>query len=984
MAYHFISYSAVDALDIALRLAEALEGGQPAIGVWLDKLEKDRHRLRPGDAWDEQIVEGIRTCDSLVFLLTTDSAHPNSVCKNEWTRALKYKKPIIPIRLDRTVEMPFRLDPREAIDLDGAFDKGLERLRNHLLWLKSPAGVLRTLEERLADGDRDLRRAADAQDRQRILDDMASLKQQIAHQREAVEHPGEVAQRIEASVAAGLVQERQPAPAIVVQHRCQVVNLPPGTVPSYFQDRHVETTLLSELIERPETRLVFVVGRGGVGKTSFTCRLLKAIETGQALEGRPSPTAEAIVYLSAGGGRRVSVPNLYADLCRLLPPARAQELMTAFANPVPTTTAKMEALLREFTAQRVLVLLDNFEDVVDAERFTVRDAELAEAMRAVLNAPPHAVTLVVTTRLAPRDLLIEQPGRQARIELDEGLPSPYAENILREMDVDGKLGLRTASDALLNDARMRTRGYPRALEALFAILSADRDTTLPELLGDTQGLLPENVVRVLVGEAFSRLDLAAQQVQQALAIYNRPVLPAAVDYLLQPHLMGVNSAPILARLVNMQFVRKQDGRYSLHPIDREYALRRMPRGQADDRTAEPAVYSQLALLHRGAEYLLAARPDRATWKSLDDLAVPLAEFTLRCDGEDYERAYNVLFACGYHLQLWGHYRLSHELAARLDGHLADPVMRMTIVRTLGGDDSRLGRYAEAIRRLEEALALARQLQSLEGESYTLYQIGWCYGELGDTARAVEFTEASLHISTTHGFTAPQGDALSILGWYYGKLGEVQKSIDLSAQAVALLRDTASANSVATALSNVAGVLLDAGRYEEAIASARESLVIDGDSLNLRNWSQGFIARAWLGLGEFEEARIAADEGRQADEPENSPNVLVLLGIACLRTGRQDAARDAFALAAAKAEAVLEFAASYNALDAKGVALAGLALCGDLSHVAAAVEAHTAARRINRDAGVVRRVQWLYEQMTPVDRDARLLPALRAAQSPASS
>ena len=47
-------------------------------------------------------------------------------------------------------------------------------------------------------------------------------------------------------------------------------------------------------------------------------------------------------------------------------------------------------------------------------------------------------------------------------------------------------------------------GYPRALEALAAILAADRGTTLPELLAETAGL-PGNVVEALVGEAFSRL-----------------------------------------------------------------------------------------------------------------------------------------------------------------------------------------------------------------------------------------------------------------------------------------------------------------------------------------------------------------------------------------------------------------------------------------------------------------------------------------------
>jgi hypothetical protein len=70
-------------------------------------------------------------------------------------------------------------------------------------------------------------------------------------------------------------------------------------------------------------------------------------------------------------------------------------------------------------------------------------------------------------------------------------------------------------------------------------------------------MLPNNVVKELVGEAFSRLDPTAQRIMQALAIYGRPVTPAAVDYLLQPYLAGVNSAPILGRLVNMQFARKE-------------------------------------------------------------------------------------------------------------------------------------------------------------------------------------------------------------------------------------------------------------------------------------------------------------------------------------------------------------------------------------------------------------------------------------------
>ena len=88
--------------------------------------------------------------------------------------------------------------------------------------------------------------------------------------------------------------------------------------------------------------------------------------------------------------------------------------------------------------------------------------------------------------------------------------------------------------------------------------------------------LPDEVVQKLVGEAFNRLDTNAQKVMQALAVYNRPVTPAAVDYLLAPHIPAMDSAPILQRLANMHFARKESGRFYLHPVDREFAFGLIP------------------------------------------------------------------------------------------------------------------------------------------------------------------------------------------------------------------------------------------------------------------------------------------------------------------------------------------------------------------------------------------------------------------------
>ena len=127
-SHSFICYSSADGRDFALRLAAALEGGDPAFGVWFDVYEKQRNRLRPGEDWDDQISEGIRTCENLLFVMTVDSTRSNSECKREWTRALRYKKPVIPIWAHRGAEMPFRLEPREGIE--GSLDEVVKRLRS--------------------------------------------------------------------------------------------------------------------------------------------------------------------------------------------------------------------------------------------------------------------------------------------------------------------------------------------------------------------------------------------------------------------------------------------------------------------------------------------------------------------------------------------------------------------------------------------------------------------------------------------------------------------------------------------------------------------------------------------------------------------------------------------------------------------------------------------------------------------------------------
>jgi len=252
MGHHFISYSEVDAKDFVARLVDELMIGPPPINVWLDKRE-----LRPGLDWDEQIFEGIKACESLLFVMSRDSVTPNSVCKKEWTCALKYNKPVIPLRLHVDAELPFRLEPRQFIDFSDAFEPALAQLRNQLRWWTETAGLLQRLKDQLADAKRDLLRAPEAE-RSRIVDKIGELEHRIAHQERTVKSTQTTAQLPE-TVAPGRDNEGRPAR----REAGETVN---SITSSHFQDRSLETragvtkSWEPDVLERARRDVAFYIG----------------------------------------------------------------------------------------------------------------------------------------------------------------------------------------------------------------------------------------------------------------------------------------------------------------------------------------------------------------------------------------------------------------------------------------------------------------------------------------------------------------------------------------------------------------------------------------------------------------------------------------------------------------------------------------------------------------------------------------------------
>jgi tetratricopeptide (TPR) repeat protein len=732
-------------------------------------------------------------------------------------------------------------------------------------------------------------------------------------------------------------------------------------------------------------RVMTVEGRGGIGKTAMVCRLLKSLEGGKLPDEGGELSVDGIVYLSERGSRRVRVPYLYADLCQLLSDDVAEELDRIYKNPQASIEAKMYALLDAFPEGRYVLLLDNFEDMIDPETGEIKDTELKVALRTLLEHPHHAIKVIVTTRYAPKpqELALVRPELQRNLNMDEGLPSPYAENFLRERDADGKVGLKTAHEELLDEARVRTRGFPRALEALFAILSADRNTSLREVLDDTKDLLPENVVEALVGEAFNRLDPVAQMVMQALAIYSYPVTTAAVDYLLLPHRTGgVNSAAVLGRLVNMQFARKEAGkRYYLHPVDRAYALSRVPEGEEVARgEGEAPPFTQIALLHRAADYLAQTRLPRKSWKTIDDLAPQLQEFELRYAGQDYDAAAHVRVGIdSQYLQIWGHYRLATELHESLQGKLSDPYLQLFSTLSLSNAYFNMGRFREGMSCADRALAIARESGHRGGEGIALTSLGIVSFSLGQTDRAVDYFEEALAITRELGNRSLEATDLGNMGIVYDALGQTDRAVDYHEEALAITREIGDPRVEAYCLGNLGDVFIKRGEWNEAEQHLKHAIRIADEIEEQRAQREArmYLARGYLYAGDLPSARTAIDEARRYESQGYNYDLRSLAGVIALRTGDSDAAQEA--LRAAVAEAQRSYSERvYGALDSKGLALCGLALVtGDNGFIPPSIDAYRKAREITKTAGIVADVLRLFDALQEED-EAGVLAEVRAA------
>jgi tetratricopeptide (TPR) repeat protein len=360
-------------------------------------------------------------------------------------------------------------------------------------------------------------------------------------------------------------------------------------------------------------------------------------------------------------------------------------------------------------------------------------------------------------------------------------------------------------------------------------------------------------------------------------------------------------------------------------------------------------------------------------------AIPYAKQALefaRQSGEriDQAAALDLLGRCHWALgevdEALGKFIQSLNLGAGLQPRNMNVEAKTTL--NLGLCYYELGLMRQAIRQTESALNIARQLadRGVARELLILcdLSLGQCHFMQGQTSEAIEKCQRVL--ADIRGELRVEATCLGNLSEYFTALAQFERAHEYLAQALSKCAEFGLKREESHVLHTLAELLIDEGKLDRAVEVATEGVKAGqaAGKPQLVSDSRNALARAYLFLSEFPAARTAAAGALEYGTALNRHYASALMGLAALRLGDSTEATEKLKLAVREADALIKNDSSnYRALDTRCVALRGLTLLEDYNYQSEASAAHKAAREINNDIGVARRILRLLEVINAGDR-----------------
>jgi tetratricopeptide (TPR) repeat protein len=210
---------------------------------------------------------------------------------------------------------------------------------------------------------------------------------------------------------------------------------------------------------------------------------------------------------------------------------------------------------------------------------------------------------------------------------------------------------------------------------------------------------------------------------------------------------------------------------------------------------------------------------------------------------------------------------------------------------LGDRLGTMGRWQDALAVAQEPVDIYRQLGDRSGEGTALNNLGVAMHAVGQLADAVTSFQGALESYQDTGDRPGQARALHNLGTALQEMGQLEDATKALQGAVQIYRGTGDLRGEGAVLDSLGGVLQEQRRFEEAIAAYQDAATACRTAGYAHGEARatGDLGLAFEGAGRLDEAisahYAAADLFRRSGEPRGEAKVRDNLGTALQRAGR---------------------------------------------------------------------------------------------------
>jgi predicted ATPase/DNA-binding SARP family transcriptional activator/Tfp pilus assembly protein PilF len=756
---------------------------------------------------------------------------------------------------------------RRWLALDPLHEPAQRELMRLYAWSGQQAAALRQYEESVRQLDRELGVEPETE--------TIELYEEIKTRRLAL--PTTAAP----SEAAGALRSALSEPELTT-HTSKLIPQNFGLPPNIgFVGRQRE---LADIIRRftdPTCRLLTLTGPGGIGKTRLALQVAQTLAEGWSGE---AAIADGVLF--------VPLATMHGSAALIAALAAAARFDCA-ANVSPR-----QQLLDHLRDKRMLLVLDNFEQLLDQAEFIGELIAAAPGVRLLvtsrvalnlheewfhpingLSFPAEGDDVAGVAQLARFDAirLFEQRARRVRSDFALGREREQVVRLCR-LVAGMPLAIELAASWL---KALSVDQVVAALERSLDILTT-RDRNTPERHRSMRAVLDESW-RLLSAE--ERLTLAR------LTIFRGGFSLEGAEAVAE------TSLPVLAALVDQALLRTvAEGRFELHELLRQYAEERRREMEGEPALAE-ARHSRFFVELAARAHAELYGPRQQAWVAQltaehDNLRVVLSRAQASGDIMTLLRLVGSIWQFwnfrGYRSEgrVWLQAAIEQSVASHEGPACAS--LRAQALRGAGTLALNQDHYDDARTYFVASLAEYERLEDMQGVQMALNNLGLVESYLGQLREARAYFERSLALFSPSNSDWNLDAVTHNLALVLTQQGDMAGARPLFEKSLALSRARGDTFGILISLVDYASALANHGDYTTAAIFANESLALSREAAitQLNSDALGVLGQIALLQGDTAGARPLLEQGlalsREVDDGKNIPvKILIYLGMASL-------------------------------------------------------------------------------------------------------